>query len=147
MPEPYYCTAQDLRDKLGLDTTALSDAAAAAFIETAEDLIDEDLGARPIDETTGRKVVISDIETWQATKLKRATVNLAALLHAKPDLTDPGKYTEITGPDFSFKGPVGSRFGDTVDAPLNQSGLRRLTTTVGGGRARPPWYSFSYNVG
>lgn len=139
-----YTTPHELRTELTVDATVLTDEDANQLIATAEDLIDEDLGARPVDIVTGRKVIRDQVEVWQWTKLARATVKLAALLYRKPDLLAQ-RYTSVRGPDFAFSGPVGSRFGDEVDAPLNQSGLRRLTTTVAGRADRPPWYGFVVN--
>lgn len=141
-----YTSPTDLRAELGVSSTVLDDAAATKLIVDAEDLIDELLGVRVVDETTGRKVVQSEVDGWRWTKLSRATVKLAARLHKEPGLT--GRlWRSVSGPDFSFSGPLsGTEFGPLVEALLNQSGLRRLTTIAGPGRDRPPWFGFAYNA-
>lgn len=135
-PVGLYCTVEQLRDELGDVTLTVSDAQALAVIETACDLIDEELGARTPDTTTGRKVTESDVEAWQWAKLTRATIKLAAALHLKPDLAVAQQWKRVSGPDFTFEGRVGSSFGPTVGVLLNQTGLRRLTTTMSRGRER-----------
>lgn len=144
MAEPYYLTAAELKADPGIPD-AMADADALALIENAEDQVDELLGARAVDETTGRKVVQGDVETWRWTKLKRATLKLAVRLYADPKLADGERWASVSGPDFSVSDAVGQRFGRDVEAALNQSGLRRLTTVLGSKADRPPWYSFSYN--
>lgn len=140
---PTYVTAAELRLEVGdeIDTDR-----AQRLILDAEDLIDELLGVRPVNETTGRKVVAADVDGWRFTKLKRATLKLAVRLYREPGLT--GRlWRSVSGPDFSFSGPLsGTEFGSDVEAVLNQSGLRRTTTIVGPGRDRPPWRSFAYNT-
>lgn len=131
MPEPYYATAEALRDELELDSTALPDDAATKLLENAEDVVDRLLGAWPANTTTGRKITEADVEPWQFAKLARATVKLAAKLHATPDLIEPG-FSRVKGPDFEIEGPIGSRLGTEVLAPLEDSNLRRLA-----GRAQP----------
>lgn len=126
----YYASVQDVRDELGDDGDSLDDAEVVRLIIDAEDLVDEYLGARCVDPTTGRKVVRADVEEWQWTKLNRATTKLAALLHTDPDLTGV-LYSEVSGPEFSVKGREGSRFGSSIDALLNQSGLRGLPNGLG----------------
>ena len=51
----------------------------------------------------------------------------------------------MKGPDFEVEGPLGSTLGTDVEAILNQSGLRRLTSRFGPGVRRPSWYAFAYN--
>lgn len=145
MAEPYYCTAEELRTELGVEQATLPDPAAISLIETAEDIIDEDLGIGAVDDTTGRRIIQASVEAWQFTKLKRATVKLAAFLHRNPGVLTQSRYRRVSGPDFSFSEPIGSLFGLEVELPLNQSGLRRLTTTLDGRPARPPWRDFIVN--
>lgn len=141
---PFYATASQLRDELDIDEAQLSNAQADRVLNDAEDLIDHLLGARSVDDTTGRKVVSADVESWQFTKLARATVKLAARLTRDPTLNERF-YATISGPDFSRSGPLGSPWGEDVEALLNASGLRQLTTIVGG-RSRPSWYGFAVNL-
>jgi hypothetical protein len=145
MPEPYYATADDLRAELDVDDTVLSDAAAIKLIEDAEDVIDSMLGARPVDDTTGRKVVQADVESWRFVKLTRATVKVAARLSEDPTILT-AQYTSVSGPDFSFSGRISTTWGSVVENALTLSGLARLTTSIGCGRGgRPPWDDFAIN--
>lgn len=132
MAEPYYTTAAALRTELGVNSTALPDAAALVLIQRAEDRIDGLLGGRPIDETTLRKVVEDEVESWQWGLLGRATVVLATLLYSTPNLLTQPRYRREKGPDFEVEDPLGGVIPDTVLGPLNGSGLRVL-----GGRALP----------
>lgn len=141
-----YCTADELRTDLDLSSTDMTDATANAVIQDACDLIDSELGARPIDDVTGRKVVQDDVEGWQWDKINRATRKVAAILHASPKVGSGQQYDRVKGPDFEFWGRQGSSLGSTVGALLDASGLRRLTTTTGHGWSRPPWYGFSYGA-
>lgn len=134
MAEPYYTTAAALRTELGVTESVLPNDEAVRLIESAEDLIDADLGVRKVDPTTGRRVVESEVEAWQWAKLGRATAKLAAAIYRTPDLLAGPGWKSISGPDFSYSGPTGSRFGPTIGALLDQTGLRRLTTTMTRGR-------------
>lgn len=126
-----YTTAANVRSELDVDATALSDTAALRLIRTAESLIDQQLGSRWVDETTGRKVVQADVDDWRWQKLTDATTVLAARLYEHPELLEQ-QYTSLSGPDFSRSGPIGPRLiTPEIDALLNSSGLRRM-----GGRAR-----------
>lgn len=146
MAEPYYCTAVELRDHLSVSDVTLPDARALQLIEDAEDVIDDLLGARTVDEASGRKVVQADVDAWRFTKLKRATLKVAGQLYAKPDLLTARRWRSESGPDFAVSGPLGSVLGEDVELALNQSGLRRMMTSVGPGWGeKPPWYGFSYN--
>lgn len=137
MPEPYYCTADQLRTAAGVEEAALSDEAAIVLIEDAEDIIDHLLGGWPVDPTTGRKIVEAEVEDWQWNKLVRATYKLAAACYENPDLAKSDRWNAIAGPDFSFSGPLGGDIKRNVLLPLDQSNLRRL-----GGRARKGTRSF-----
>ncbi len=146
---PVYATAADLRAHTGDDAAALPDARADSILETAEDAIDDALGARSVDATTGRKVAETDVEAWQWVKLKRATVLAAARLLADPGVLDRPIYADTSGPDFAFRGRVGGsggvadRIGTAAMLVLNASGLRRLgaraTATGIVGRREPGW--------
>lgn len=129
--EPYYCTNDDVRAEPGL--SGLSDADATRLIEDAEDIVDDLLGAWPINLITGRKIYNVGALDWQLAKLARATAKIAALIYANPDLFRQRQYKSVRGPDFAFTdetGPGGitSIVGRDVMAILGQSGLRRLTT-------------------
>lgn len=127
-----YASVQALRDELGVSDDRLSDQDAKRVLLDAEDVIDQLLGAATSDpDPSGRKVRITDVEAWQWAKLSRATVKVAALLHANPGLLDGQQWTSVSGPDFSFSGPRGAKVGTLVIGLLNDSGLRNLT-----GRAR-----------
>lgn len=123
-----YATTAELRAELGVDSEYLSDRDAARSLVAAEDVIDDMLGAYLPDETTGRKIVEADVEPWQWKKLKRATLALARLLHANPELLTDQRWRSVSGPDFAFSGPLGSAVGSQVVAILDDSGLRRLAT-------------------
>lgn len=122
MAEPYYTDIDTVRSALGLDSSALDDVAAVALIEDAEDLVDRALGSRLIDPVTGRKVVEDAVEAWQWGKVARATVKVARLLHANPDLALQ-EFEVVKGPDFEFRNRVGSLLGPQVDALLESTGL------------------------
>lgn len=140
MAEPYYTTAADLRTELGgLTVGELSDADATLLIQQAEDRIDGLLGGWPVDETTLRKIVEADVESWQWSLLGRATVVLAALLYGTPNLLTQPRYRREKGPDFEVEDPLGGVIPDTVIGPLNGSGLRVLAGRAlpGGSRTAP----------
>ena len=140
MAEPYYTTAADLRIELGgLTVGQLSNADATLLIQQAEDRIDGLLGGWPVDETTLRKIVEADVESWQWSLLGRATVVLAALLYGTPNLLTQPRYRREKGPDFEVEDPLGGVIPDTVIGPLNGSGLRVLAGRAlpGGSRTAP----------
>lgn len=126
----YYAQPADLRAELGVDSSVLDDDAALKLIADAEDVVDSLLGAWPIQITTGRKIdpTLHGILSWQIGKLTRATVKIAALVHATPDIFTQRQYTSVSGPDFTVSGPVSGLLGTHVLAILDSSGLRRLTT-------------------
>ena len=147
-----YTDADMVRSLLGVSEASLSDERAAVLIADAEDLIDEALGARPVDPDTGRKVVEADVETWQWAKLGRATAKLAAQIYSDPTVATGQRWRRQKGPDFEVEDPIGPGQGLLGGLPvqtlLNQSGLARLTTSVSspaGSRVRPPWWSWVYN--
>jgi hypothetical protein len=132
MAEPVYTTPAAVRTEAGVDTATLDDAAANRLILIAEDIADDLLGGWPVDTTTGRKIIATDVDAWQFDKLGRFTALLAAKLYANPALTDGVQWTSESGPDFSHSGPTGSPLGPGLLSILNASGLRRLAA-----RARP----------
>lgn len=132
----HYTNPTALRAELGLEVAELPDEEAWPLIVDAEDLIDEELGARLVDQTTGRKVVQDQVQAWQWDKLGRATAKLAAALRASPELAVGQRWQRVRGPDFETEGPLGPTHGPTVGAILSQTGLRRLTTSMARGRAR-----------
>ena len=81
-----YTTEDAVRSLLNVSSLVLSDEAAGVLIDDASDLIDEALGARPVDPDTGRKVVEADVETWQWVKLGKATAKLAAQIYRDPSV-------------------------------------------------------------
>ncbi len=128
-----YATTSDLRGALGLDSEFLSDREAIRYVTAAEDIIDRMLGSYIPDETTGRKIVEADVEAWQWEKLGRATVALAELFHANPDLITDQRWNSVSGPDFSFAGPMGASVGAQVVALLDDSCLRMLGVRASSG--------------
>lgn len=133
MAEPYYTTAAALRTELGgISSSVLSDAAALVIIQKAEDETDRLLGARPVDESTLRKVVQEDVEDWQWSLLTRAATLLAAELYRTPDLLTRARYRREKGPDFEVQDPLTGTTPQLVTSLLNDSGLRVLS-----GRALP----------
>lgn len=139
MAEPVYTTITALRTETATDATSLPDAQATRLITTAENLIDQALGARWVDEATGRKVVQADIDAWRWNKLSDATTYLAARLYAHPELLDQ-RFSSVRGPDFAVSGPTGpGLITNEIDALLNASGLRRLGGRARGGPAYRGW--------
>lgn len=132
MAEPYYCTEDQLRDELGVNASTLTNDAAVALIETAEDITDALLGSWPTDEESGRKVVEADVEEWQWKKLGRFVVKLAALMYRQPKLLEGRRWETESGPDFSVSGPIGGVLPPYLLGVLDATNLRRLA-----GRARP----------
>ena len=127
----YYATAAGLRDELTLDSAALPDDAASRLIRKAEGEVDRLIGVRPINDTTGRKVLVTDVYAWQFAKLTRATLVLAADLYNNPDAFEPSKWSRVEGPDFRF---IGATFVINREAinEIDQSGLRRLSASAHG---------------
>lgn len=131
-----YTTATAVRTELNVDSSTLPDADANKLIADAEDLVDQELGGRLVDATSGRKVVQAQVEAWQWTKLGRATAKLAALLYLRPELGTTREWRNVRGPDFGSSGPVGSVYGPVIVALLNATGLRNTgsvqVATLGG---------------
>lgn len=147
-----YTTEDAVRSLLNVSSLVLSDEAAGVLIDDASDLIDEALGARPVDPSTGRKVVEADVEAWQWIKLGKATAKLAAQIYRDPAVASGHRWRRQKGPDFEVEDPIGPGQGLLGGLPvqtlLNQSGLARLTTTISppaGSSVRPPWWSWVYN--
>jgi len=136
MAEPYYCTEDELRSELGVTEAVLSDDDAAKLIEETEDLVDDLLGGWPPDTTTGRKIIEADVETWQWAKLNRATYLLAADVYRTPERYRGQAYKSVSGPDFSFSGPLSGQVPRAILAVLDASGLRRLTGLAAPSRSR-----------
>ena len=132
-----YSSADALRAELGVDEATLSDADAEKLILSAEDITDGMLGRWFTDSTTGRKIVEAEVDAWRWLKLERFTTLLAAYLHLHPGVQGQQRYNTVKGPDFEFSGPLtgGSWVPRSIVAVLNQSGLRRLTTTAWAGRS------------
>jgi hypothetical protein len=130
-----YATVAEVRGEPEVpDAAPPSDVDVESLITQAEDQIDNWLGGWPIQTTgpsAGRKIAQVDVEAWQWAKLKRATVRLAARLHASPTILTGREWGTIEGPDFKKSQPIGGasapaqRLPDVV-SPLNASGLRAL---------------------
>ena len=127
----YYSSAATLRDELGVDSTALPDDTANRLIRKAEGEVDRLIGVRPVDDTTGRKVVQADVDAWQWTKLGRAATVIAATLYASSESIDLPQWERVKGPDFEFQGPNSSTSREALNE-LAQSGLQRLTASAHG---------------
>ena len=138
MAEPVYTTADDLRAALGdLPKEVLPDAEAYDLIERAEDLIDERLGNRAIDEETGRKVKLADYadEPWRADKLAKATLEVAAVIFRDPGVESRQRVRSVSG-DVSTSSPYGPAFGERAQALLTASGFAQPFARVGRRRSR-----------
>lgn len=133
MAEPYYATAEALRKKLSVTAEILPDSEAIEIIEEAEDLIDERLGVRPVDEDTGRKVVPAEETEWRVAKLAKATVEVAVVLYRDPDAARRQRHRSESG-EVSTSGPYGPAYGQRAAALLQQSGLARPWAMAGGRR-------------
>lgn len=136
MPEPFYCTAAEVRTELGVDTTVLNDADGSRLIQDAEDVIDDALGIAPVDQTTGRKVVQTQVMAWQWTKVKRATLKVCRFLFQNPDWLATQRHASVGGDE-----SVGSPYGFPVPAAaalLDDSGLREIVTHARG-KPREDW--------
>lgn len=123
----YYSTAALVRTELGYSSQQLSDAAAEKVIEEAEDAVDGLMGGWVPSAATGRKIIEADVEPWQWNKLRRATTILAAKMVLEPDLLEGQQWRSVSGPDFSFSGPLTGRFPSRVIDLLSDSSLRKLT--------------------
>lgn len=135
MPEPYYTTAAALRTALGVSKTVLSDEDAVDLIEAAEDLIDERLGNRPIDEASGRKVIPAEVEGWQSDKLAKATIELARVLYEDPGVERRQRQRSTSG-DVAVSGPYGPAYGERFAALLAASKLMQPWAAAGTGPLR-----------
>jgi hypothetical protein len=136
MPEPYYCTKDEVRTELAVDSSVLSDAAALKLILQTEDLVDDLLGGWPPDITTGRKILQANVDAWQWAKLNRATYLLAADVYANPARYTGQAFRSVSGPDFSFSGPLQGQVPRPILAVLDASGLRRLVGRTTPSRTR-----------
>lgn len=122
----YYSTAALVRTELGYTSQQLTDAAAEKAIEEAEDTVDALLGGWVPDSATGRKILEGDVDPWQWIKLRRATTILAAKIVLDPDLIGGQQWRSVSGPDFSFSGPLSGRIPGRVSDLLSDSGLRKM---------------------
>ena len=122
----YYSAPSLVRAELDYTEQQLSDAAAEKIITEAEDAVDALLGGWVPDSSTGRKISEGDVMAWQWGKLVRATTILAAKLVLEPDLLEGQQWRSVSGPDFSFSGPLSGRFPTRVIDLLNDSGLRKM---------------------
>jgi len=128
----YYTTAAAVQAEPGC--SALDNGTVEALIVRAEDITDELLGAWSVDDATGRKIVQADVEAWQWQRLGRFVSRVAARLHTDVDVMGAGQWNSVSGPDFSFSGPLSGgweqRLGSELVMVLNGTGLRRLTGRV-----------------
>ena len=128
----YINSAATLQDYLGVSDTVLTDAAAEEIIEQVEDLLDKLLGWIPKDQTTGRKIVESEVYAWQWNHLTRAALLAAKNIYTYPELQQSLFADSERSPDFSRSGIGKSKtpentIGQAAMLALNASGLRRLT--------------------
>lgn len=144
MAEPVYTSASALREKLEVTAEVLSDDEALNLIETAEDLIDERLGARPIDEDTGRKVVPADEDAWRVEKLAKATLEVAAVIFRDPGVESRQRVRSVSG-DVSTSSPYGYAYGERAQALINASGLAYPFARVGRRRSRGEQFRESFD--
>src|SRR5262249_51220348 len=96
---PLYATPEDLPAKLKGNEEVLPDDEAAEILDTACDLIDDRLGARPIDEETGRKVDVTEYEDepWRLVKLAKATIEVAVNLYNDPGVESRQRMKSVSG--------------------------------------------------
>lgn len=130
-----YATAAEVRAEPEVPDAA-ADVDVEARIAQAEEWIDGKIAYLPIQDvgpSLGRRIVEADVGAIAWTKIKRATIRLAARLWENPKVLQPPAYGSVSGPDFSRSGPasVASRIPDVIE-PLNASGLR-----ITGARAAP----------
>lgn len=137
---PTYATASELRSYIGVDSTALPDATANGLIEKAEKDIDSvAVVDRPINEATGLRFAPASLSTSEARILRRATCAQAEFRREMgSEFFVRGQYEEVTGPDYSTKGRLGS-IGPQVWRELAGTGFIRLSTTTqkAGGEWKP----------
>lgn len=131
----YYTTADRLRTEAGVNDTTLTDDAAVPFLADASDIIDDLLGGYFPDQTTGRKIAEADVDAWRWDTIVRAATKVAAQLYTSPDTFNAQQWKSVSGPDFSFSGPLTSPTPRIVLMLLNRSGLRRMTGRNVGRRA------------
>jgi hypothetical protein len=131
-----YAVAADLRARLGLDLSALSDATAEALLQAAERRLDRLAGAWPL-RATGRKLDPTSLPGLYATAIREATLDLAAAAQRNPAAFTPPAAKRVRGPDFELVDTAGlppdgqTAIRDAVDR-LDALNLRALTA-----RARP----------
>lgn len=102
------------------------------LLERAERDVDRMLGAWWPDETTGLKITVADLQTWQAAALSRAVCAQAEYrFKMGEDYFVRGQHQEVIGPDFQAKGKL-PRFSPKAMEELQGAGLVRLQ-----GRATP----------
>lgn len=130
MAEPYYATADELRAKLKVNAEVLPDEEAVELLEIAEDLIDDRLANRTVDDVTGRKVVPADEDDWRIDKLAKATVEVAANVWRDPGIESRQRARSTSG-DVSISGVYGPAYGERAQALLNASKLAQPFATTG----------------
>ena len=141
-PPVTYCTAEDLRELLGVDAQELPDEEAVIYCQAGSDWCDLRLGSwPPQDALGGRKIDIETVATWRASRLREAAAwaGVAAYTDATAEaggggsgeVLDPSLYSSVSGPDFSMSG----RLTDSAGNPIGGGG-----GTVGGD---PPPSSYS----
>lgn len=119
------------------------------LLERATRDVDRALGAYAMQTTgtyAGLKVDPATLEAYEKQALSRATCAQAEYrFQMGEEFFVRAQGVEEKGPDFTIKGRL-PYLGPKAKAELDASGLRKLTTSTGGGRV-PSWWSFSYNVG
>lgn len=106
MAEPIYATADDLREKLDVDDTALPDGRAIALLSGAEDWVDRIAGPIALDRDTGRKFDPANLSSLQAAALAKATLTVAAVTYSDPAAFTSQTFGKVSGPDFTLENPA-----------------------------------------
>jgi hypothetical protein len=139
---PTYTSVEDFEAYVEGWVTDDSDAL-ERLLDRAERDIDSILGGyQDRDAVTGLKIDPTTIDAWKARALSRAVCAQAEYRFQMGEaFMVKAQYESVTGPDFSMTGQL-PYIAPKVRLELEGVGLRRMTTTVGGRRNRPPWYSF-----
>lgn len=125
-----YASPADLRAALGLDSAALSDAAADALLRDAEARIDSAFfagrAASYADPETGRAwsaTLLGTLEQFRRDYLRDATTTVARILRANPAAYDAPRAQSVSGPDFTETSVRRRRVQDDVGHLLRAAAL------------------------
>jgi hypothetical protein len=134
-PTGLYVTEAELRERLGKDEAALSDAALLRLARFAQALVENSLGSLPRHTSgpqEGLKIAEADVAAYQWEALREAVISIVQHLDANPGVLGGARFDEVSGPDFSYSGATGKLWGDEAPTWLRTSGL-----VPTGARARP----------